>query len=83
VSARFRDFVMRENGDPSCPMRELFHPLEFIPFVEKLGRRIAIEFSQEYRKGLSLRQIAKRHGCSKNAVRSSLIKSGITSSPCW
>ncbi len=64
-------------GDPSFPMYELFYPIDTKEFSLKNEVRITCELAVLYQKGWSLRDIARETGCSKNKVRSSLLKSGL------
>lgn len=63
-------------GDRSFPMYELFYPIDTKDFSFKNDIRISSELAVLYEKGLSLRDIAREIGCSKNGVRSSLLRGG-------
>ena len=65
-----------ELGDRSFSMYELFYPIDTKDFSLGNDVRILSELAVLYEKGLSLREIAREIGCSKNGVRSSLLKGG-------
>ena len=69
------------NGEPSFPLSELVHQLDFTPFFPKIKSRISFAdrkiIAEMYNKGLSLRDIALQLGCSKNRVRMGLRRLGI------
>lgn len=57
-------------------MYELFYPIDTKEFSFKNDIRISSELAALYVKGWSLREIARESGCSKNGVRSRLLKGG-------
>ena len=65
-----------KNGDPRLPLYERLYPIDSKAFSLKESYRISFEGAVLYRKGWSLRDIAREFGCSKNKVRSELQKAG-------
>ena len=69
------------NGEPSFPLTELIHRLDFTPFFPKIRSRISIEdgkcIAEMYDKGLSLRDIALQFGYSKSRIRRELRQFGL------
>jgi hypothetical protein len=66
-----------EFGDPSFPLYELFYPIDTKPLFLKNDIRISSDLAELYQNGWSLGEIAREFGCSKNKVRSRLLKSEI------
>lgn len=70
-----------ESGEPSFPLSELVHQLDFTPFFPKIKNRISAadekNIADMYEKGLSLREIALQFGYSKNRVRSKVRRLGL------
>lgn len=68
-------------GEPSFPLSELVHQLDFTPFFPKIKNRISVADSKNiaemYDKGLSLRDIALQFGCSKNKIRVGIRRLGL------
>lgn len=58
-------------------MYELFYPIDTKEFYFKNDTRISSEVTNLYEQGWSLREIARENGCSKNKIRSSLVKAGL------
>lgn len=65
-------------GEPSLPISERLQPVDFKEFIVKLFLGISTEVTEKYKKGWSLRDIAKDLGVSKNGVRSILLRGRVT-----
>lgn len=67
-------------GEPRFPINELLQAIDFTEFIVKISKRISAEDNQNvvemYSKGMSLRDISRQLGISKNGVRSSLLRAG-------
>lgn len=65
------------SGDPRPSLYELFYPIDTIQFSLKARVPISPEAVDLYRKGWSLRDIAREYGCSKGKVMLALRKAGV------
>ena len=60
------------------PISERLQPVDFKEFIAKVFSGISPEVKEKYELGWSLRDIAKESGVSKNGIRSTLLRAGIT-----
>lgn len=80
VESKVTGLKLVKNGEPRLPINELLQAIDFTEFIVKISKRISAEDNQNaaemYSKGMSLREISKQLGMSKNGVRSSLLRAG-------
>ncbi len=68
-------------GEPSLSLTELHQQVDLTPYFPKIKNRISAADAkitlELYKKGCSLGDIAEQFSCSKNKVRSCLLRNGI------
>ncbi len=68
---------MLTNGEPRASLSERLYPIDTKDFSGIKQRRISPEMIALYRKGWSLRDIAREYGFSKNKVNADLRRAGV------
>lgn len=64
-------------GEPQTPLSERLYPIDTKAFILKESNRISPEIVDLYKKGWSLRDIAREYGCSRHKVYSQVKKAGV------